>query len=130
MPPDLLLVSGLEVVMPSESGRVVRPKIVLGPGRSGRIRPLLPHALAGWGRLRRRLRWRREIHLGCLPRCFRCYEVGVIWFETRPTGKDVLRELLNVGVVILQCIVVALALDGNAVLGPGEFVLQTQEILI
>jgi hypothetical protein len=38
--------------------------------------------------------------------------------------------LLNVSVVVLKRIVIPLALDGDAVFRPGEFILQAQEVLI
>src|SRR5208337_426411 len=44
--------------------------------------------------------------------------------------KDVIREKTDVGVVILDGLVIAAALDGDAVFGSGQLVLKGQEVLI
>ena len=82
-----------------------------------------------WSRLRLRLR-SREVHLGHCPRSFRGGEIRVVGFEPHTRREHAGRKLLHVSVVVLQGIVVALALDSDAVFGSREFVLQTQEILI
>src|SRR6202034_1145239 len=72
-----------------------------------------------WLRIRRRSRRAgiRKIHLGNLARALGCREISFVRFETRPASKNTVRELLNVGVVVLQCVVVPLAFDGNPILG-------------
>src|ERR1700688_1968097 len=75
-------------------------------------------------------RARREIYLRHLPCSFRRGEVSVIRLESRPSRENVVRKLLDVGVVVLQRVVITLALDRDPVLGAREFVLQAQEILI
>src|SRR2546430_2269070 len=57
-------------------------------------------------------------------------EVRAVRLESSPPGKDVIRKLLNVSVVILESIVVAFALHRDAVFRAGQLILQAQEIFI
>jgi len=50
--------------------------------------------------------------------------------EACPGSEDVVGKEAQIGVVVLQGFVVTPALHGDAVLGAGQFVLQTEEILI
>jgi hypothetical protein len=72
----------------------------------------------------------RKLHLGHFTRRLGGREVGVVAMEARPARENVIGKLANERVVGLQRIVVALALDGDAILGAGKLVLQAQEILI
>ncbi len=47
-----------------------------------------------------------------------------------PQCRLAVGELLRVGVVVAQRVVVALALDGDAILRAGEFILQSQVMLV
>src|SRR5208337_1505531 len=73
---------------------------------------------------------RAEIHLGSLARSLGSNKVSIIPLESSPPGKDVIREKTDVGVVILDGLVIAAALDGDAVFGSGQLVLKGQEVLI
>src|SRR5207245_10278101 len=72
----------------------------------------------------------REIHFRHFTRSFGGGEVRVVWLESSPLGKDVIRKLLNVSVVILQSVVIALAFHGDAIFRAGQLILQAQEILV
>jgi len=61
---------------------------------------------------------------------FRCGEVGFVRFESRHLSEKAVGELLNIGVVVLQRVVVALAFDRDAVFCASQFVLQTQKVLV
>src|SRR5437763_1243167 len=74
------------------------------------------------GTLRRR--FGPEIHLGHLSRSLGRLKISLIWFETRKSGNQIVGELEQVGVVVLQRIVVSLALDRDSVLGSRQFILQ------
>src|ERR1035441_5898503 len=76
------------------------------------------------------LRGRVEVHLGSLPRTLFRLEVCIVAGEARQAGYDVVGEQPNVGVVVLQGIVVPLTLDGDTVLGAGQLVLQAQEVFV
>src|SRR5713226_6991043 len=87
--------------------------------------------LALFGRSRLRLgTWRGKIHLRHLTGRFRGSEVSTIGLETCPICENIVWELLDVRVVVLQRVVIALALHGNPVLGAGELILQSHEILV
>src|SRR5215470_1363607 len=73
---------------------------------------------------------RSEVYLWNLARSFCRFEIGVVRLEARPSREDVVGELLDVRVVVLQSIVVALALDSNAIFGACQLILQAHEILI
>src|SRR5262245_53025932 len=81
-------------------------------------------------RWRRRGRWAGEVQLGRGARSIGRLEVRVIGFESWPSREQAVRELLDVGVVVLEGIVVALALDSDAILGAGKFILQAHEIFV
>src|SRR6266566_7360316 len=85
--------------------------------------------LFGRSWLRRRIRC-REVYFRHFTRSFGGGEVRVVWLESSPLGKDVIRKLLNVSVVILQSVVIALAFHGDAVFRAGQLILQAQEILV
>ena len=70
---------------------------------------------------------RAEIHFGSLARTLGSGEVVIIPLESRPPGKDVVGEKADVGVVILDGLVIPAAFDGDAVFGSGQFVLQEPE---
>src|SRR6516225_9404238 len=98
---------------------------------------LLRSNLLGLCRGWRGLRTRRcrsasviEIHFGSLPRPFLGLEVGVVAGESAHAGDEIVGEEREKRVVVLQRLVVAPALDGDAVLRSGELVLQAQEVLI
>src|ERR1039458_6415677 len=78
----------------------------------------------------RRLRGGREVHFWHLARSFGRCEVCVVRLEASPSRKNAVRKLLHVGVVVLQGVVIALAFDGDAVLGACEFVLQAQKVFV
>src|SRR5208282_457575 len=93
-----------------------------------------PPALMGWRRLWSGLRCRctggGEVYLRDFARSWGRFEVGFIGFESGYTSEEAVGELLDVGVVILQGVVVALPFDSDAVLGAGEFVLQSEEVFV
>src|ERR1035441_5148835 len=60
----------------------------------------------------------------------RTLQVCVVRLEAGPSRKNAVRKLLHVGVVVLQGVVIALAFDGDAVLGACEFVLQAQKVFV
>jgi hypothetical protein len=57
-------------------------------------------------------------------------EVGVVALEAGPTGENVVGEERDVGVVVLDQFIVAAALDGDAVFGAGQLILQAKEIFV
>src|ERR1700676_4293731 len=84
---------------------------------------------------RRSLRWRRsvlflEVNFWNLPRAFVGLEVGVVSGKSAHTCNYVVREERNIGVVVLQRLVIATPLHRDAVFGASEFVLQTQEVFV
>ena len=60
-----------------------------------------------------------ELDFRCFARSFGGLEVIVVAFEAGPSREDVVGEQANVGVVLLNGIVIALAFDGDAVLCAG-----------
>ena len=96
--------------------RDFEPLVVGGKFDSRNPLPLLTCG-CGLGSLLLRCRRIIEVHFRGFARTFRSREVGVVHFESRPAGIDVVRKLLDVSVVVLQGVVVTLALDGDAVLG-------------
>src|SRR6185437_10770650 len=74
-------------------------------------------------RLRRGILRSAKIYFGNLARSFRGFEVSIVRLEPGPSGINVVRELLNVCVVVLQCVVITLALDGDAIFRPRQFIL-------
>src|SRR5580698_6365203 len=82
----------------------------------------------------RRWRGRRlavvEIHLGRLSCPLFGLEVRIIPRESAEARYQTIREQRNIRVVVLDRIVIALALYGNAILGSRKFILQPLEILI
>src|SRR5690242_10021521 len=103
------------------SGRWTRISAVAAGGLLGdspriegadEMRPPL-RSLMRWCGLRSRLRrgrgWTGEVHLWRLARSFGCRKIRVVDLEACPACKDVVGELLDVGVVILQDVVIALA---------------------
>src|ERR1019366_2541387 len=78
-----------------------------------------------------RSRWLcAKVHLRRLPRSFRCLEVRRVLLVAGKPRVQAVRELQHIGVVILQRVVIALALDGNPVLRPRQLILQAQKILV
>src|SRR5579863_4510171 len=80
-----------------------------------------------WSRLLRR---RAEIHFRSFACSFGSFEVGVVASESRKARDDVVWEQADVGVVVLQGLVVATAFDGYPVFCARQLVLQAQEIFI
>src|SRR5713226_2670888 len=83
-----------------------------------------------WAPVPRLLFGPRKRHLRSLPGSLRSPEIIFVALEACPRGEQAIGEQPNVGVVVLQGIVVALALDGNTVLRPGQLVLQAEEVFI
>ena len=50
--------------------------------------------------------------------------------ESRPARENIVRKKSDVRVVVLNRVVVALALNGDAVFSARQFVLQTEEVFI
>src|SRR5208282_1905634 len=71
-----------------------------------------------------------EVHFGGLARAFLGLEIGVVAREASETGNQTVREQGNVGVVVLNRIVVALALHSDTVFRAGQFILQAHEIFV
>src|SRR5207245_10881729 len=71
-----------------------------------------------------------EIYLGHLPRSLGGFEVRIVGLETCPAGKYARGELLDVGVVVLQGVVVALPCHGDAIFSAGQLVLQAQKVFV
>src|SRR5438132_12176816 len=92
---------------------------------------LIPHPLpcaGGWRRLRL-IPERLKIHLGRNVRARGAAEVG-LWLEPKRVRDEVRRELDYGRVELLSDLVVAAALDGNAVLRPFELRLQLEEVRV
>src|ERR1700734_3062372 len=77
----------------------------------------------GWGGV-------GERYLGNFPGRGRRGEGVVVNLEPAPSRENAIRELADECVVGLDRIIVALALDRNAVFGSGQFILQPQEIFV
>ena len=86
--------------------------------RRGRCR----HCLRRWLAL--------KIHLRNISCAFCGFEVSVVLLVSGKSGNQIVRKLQQVSVVVLDRVVIALALDGDAVFGARQFVLQAQEIFI
>src|SRR5277367_6280520 len=71
-----------------------------------------------------------EVDFGGLAGAWFGFEVGVVAGEAAKAGDEAVGEEGDVGVVVLDGFVVAAALDGDAVFGAGEFVLETHEIFV
>ena len=69
-------------------------------------------------------RARPEVDFGRLARAFIGLEIGVVAGEACHAGNQAVRKQRDVGVVVLDGLVVAPPLDRNAVLRAGEFILQ------
>ena len=71
------------------------------------------------------LRRRRttEIYLWCLARTLLSLEIGIVAREARKTGYDIIREQTDVRVVVLHSLVIAAALNCDAILGSGQLIL-------
>src|SRR5436190_23310237 len=82
-----------------------------------------------WRRLRLRL-CRAKIHLGDSSRSLRRFEISVVRFESRAGREQTRGKLLNVGVVIPKRVVVAFALDSDAIFGARKLILQPKKILV
>src|SRR5450755_277263 len=102
---------------------IAYPSINLGKLGRGNPAPQL-----GWGERLRFGRW--ELDFGGLAGAFGGLEVGFVAMEAGPAGEEAVGEQADVGVVGLDRIVVALAFDGDAIFGAGQFVLQAQEIFV
>ena len=57
-------------------------------------------------------------------------EVGVVAFVAGPAGEEAVGEEADVGVIGLDGIVVMFAIDGDAIFGAGEFVLEAEEVSV
>src|SRR5690242_11884581 len=71
-----------------------------------------------------------KLYFGRLARRLRSLEISVIAVESGPGGEDIVRKNAEVSIVILQDLIIAAALDRNAVLGAGEFVLKAQKVFV
>lgn len=75
--------------------------------------------------------WRGvEIYFGGFAGAGFGFEVGVVAGEAAEAGYQTVGKEGDVGVVVLNGFVVAAALDGDAVLRAGQFVLEAEEILV
>src|SRR6266403_1965950 len=86
-------------------------------------RPRIPAPekyLACWRRL---CLWCPEVYFWYGARCLGSRKVGRIWLKARRLREQTIGELLHIGVVVLEGVVVALALDGNSVFSAGKFIL-------
>src|SRR6266700_6276097 len=72
--------------------------------------------------------WCPEVHFRYRAGPLRSRKVRRVRLESEICGKDAVRELMYVSVVVLKSVVVALALDRDAVFGACKFILQTQKI--
>ena len=71
-----------------------------------------------------------EIYFGDFAGAGFGFEVGVVAGEAAEAGYEAVGEERDVGVVVLDGFVVAAALDGDAIFGAGEFVLEAEEIFV
>src|ERR1700755_3316872 len=71
-----------------------------------------------------------EVHFWSLARAFGGSEISVVSLEACPSGEETVREDLQVGVVVLQSVVVTLTLGRDTIFGSSEFVLQAKEFFV
>src|ERR1700730_4167888 len=94
----------------------------------------------GWSGRWRWLRGRRslsswifrivEIDLGSLTRAGLGFEVRVVTRKSGQAGDDVVGKQRDVGVVVLQDLIVVTTLDGDAIFRACQFILQAHKIFI
>src|SRR5713226_4372149 len=72
----------------------------------------------------------REFDLGNLAGGLGCFKVIVVAVESCPAGEQAVRKQADIRVVVLNRLVVAPPLDGDAVLRTGELVLQAKKVLV
>ena len=71
-----------------------------------------------------------ELYFGHFPPSLRGDEIGIVRLEARPSSENVVRKQSDVGIVVLQCVVVAAPLHRDAVFGARQFILQMQEVFV